>query len=142
MVETYTDNCVRKSKPYDGILNLLYELQARKIKVAVLSNKADDLTVKIIKILFPENIFTEVNGLKEEAMKKPDPGGALQIARNMGIIPEEIIYFGDTGIDMETANRAGMYAIGVLWGFRGRDELIAAGAKLLIEFPSDIIKYL
>ena len=70
---------------------------------------------------------------------KPDPAGALDIAKRLGIPPEGFVYLGDSGVDMKTANAAGMFAVGALWGFRSREELQQEGAKVLLEHPQDII---
>jgi phosphoglycolate phosphatase len=73
---------------------------------------------------------------------KPDPTAALQIAKQLDISPAEFLYLGDSDIDMKTANRAGMYAIGAGWGFRSEQELLGAGAKVVIKHPSELLKYL
>ena len=139
MLEVYRDNCTHKTKPYDGIIALLDELNSRGIKLSVLSNKADELTKKITQALFP-NYFDPVIGLSIEAHKKPNPFSAIEISKNLGIKPEEIIYIGDTGIDMQTATNANMFAVGVVWGFRPKEELIANGAKYLLSNPLDLIQ--
>jgi phosphoglycolate phosphatase len=131
-----------KSAPYKGIPELLAELHERGVKMAVLSNKADRITKSVIASLLPGMPFVNVEGLKDEATKKPNPANALRICENMGLRPEEIIYLGDTGIDMQTAKRAGFYAVGVLWGFRGKDELISNGADILISTPDEALKLL
>lgn len=142
MIEEYRGNCINKTKPYDGITGLLDELVSRKMKLAVFSNKADELTKRIVLTLLPEYNFEAIIGLTNEANKKPDPSGALQISRKFGISPEEIIYVGDTGIDMETAKNAGMLPVGVLWGFRTKEELKSNGAKYLLNHPMDLLKIL
>ncbi|WP_298883818.1 HAD family hydrolase [uncultured Polaribacter sp.] len=141
MIDVYRDNCTSKTKPYDGILKLLDHLISRNIRISVLSNKSDEFTKKITHTLFP-NYFDPVIGLSIETLKKPNPFVALEISKNLGIKNEEIIYIGDTGIDMQTANNANMYAVGVLWGFRSEEELIANGAKYLLNNPLDLIKIL
>ncbi|MDL2238750.1 HAD family hydrolase [Bacteroidales bacterium OttesenSCG-928-K03] len=141
MVEIYRNNCIVKTAPYDGIIEMLNELKSRKIKLSVFSNKADELTKKIVDTLMP-GYFEFVVGLTDEALKKPNPTVALQISEKMKINPENILYVGDTGVDMQTAINANMYPIGVLWGFRTKDELIENGAKTLLEHPMDLIKIL
>jgi phosphoglycolate phosphatase len=73
---------------------------------------------------------------------KPDPTGALLIAKQLDITPSKFLYLGDSGIDMETANGAGMYPIGALWGFRSAKELLAAGAKTLIAYPEELLHFI
>jgi phosphoglycolate phosphatase len=141
MIEVYRDNCTLKTKPYDGIIELLDNLKSRHIKLSVLSNKSDELTKHITQALFP-NYFDPVVGLSIEAHKKPNPFGVLEISKTLGIPPEELIYVGDTGIDMQTATRANMFGVGVLWGFRSKEELVSNGAKYVLSSPSDLIEIL
>lgn len=141
MIAEYRNNCTNKTSIYDGIIDLLSELKSRNIKLAVLSNKADEFTKKISHDLFP-NYFEIANGLKDEATKKPHPTGALEISNDLGFSPEEILYVGDSGIDMQTAKNANMYAVGVLWGFRPEEELIAEGAQSIINNPLELIALL
>ena len=141
MLEVYNDNCINKTKPYDGIIELLDELISRNIKLGVLSNKTDEFTKKITYALFPD-YFEFVTGISEKTPKKPDPNGVLQMSKDLGIKPEDIIYVGDSGIDMQTANNANMYAVGVLWGFRTREELVSNNAKYLLSHPLDLISIL
>jgi len=138
MIEVYRDNCTCKTKPYDGIVELLDNLKSRDITLSVLSNKADEFTKKITHTLFP-NYFDPVVGLKVEAHKKPNPKVAVELSETLGIKTEEIIYLGDTGIDMQTANNANMCAVGVLWGFRPKEELISNGANYVLSNPLDLL---
>lgn len=137
MNEIYNNNCTNKTRPYDGIIDLLSELKLRNMKLAVFSNKADEFTKRIVQALMP-GYFNEVVGLSSEAQRKPNPSGALGISKRLEILPDNMIYIGDTGIDMQTANNAGMYAVGVLWGFRTKEELMANGAKHIISHPSEV----
>ncbi|WP_397446277.1 HAD family hydrolase [Polaribacter sp. R77954] len=141
MVEVYSNNCTTKTKPYQGIIELLDELISRDVKLCVLSNKADEFTKKIVATILP-TYFCAVHGLTIEAYKKPHPFGALEISKNLKIKTQEIIYVGDTGIDMQTAKNANMLAVGVSWGYRPKEELIAEGAKHVIQNPLDLIDIL
>lgn len=141
MMETYKKNCLNKTKLYDGIIDLLNQLKSRNMKLGVFSNKADELTKKIVQELMP-NYFDIVMGLSTEAHKKPNPVGALHISEKLNIPPENMLYIGDTDIDMQTANNSGMYGIGVLWGFRTKEELIASGAKYVLNYPMDLLDIL
>ena len=140
MIEEYSNNCINKTKPYDGITALLDELVSRNMKMAVFSNKADVFTKKIVLTLLPDWNFEAIIGLSTQAHKKPNPLGALQISEKLGISPVDIVYVGDSGIDMQTANNAGMCAVGALWGFRTAEELTSNGAKYLINQPLDLMK--
>lgn len=141
MIEKYSDNCTRKTKSYDGIRELLDLLISQNIKLSVFSNKSDDLTKKVVADLFP-NYFNPVVGLSVEALKKPNPSEAIAISKSLGLKTEEIIFVGDSGIDMQTATNANMLAVGVSWGYRPEEELIANGAKLVLSHPLDLIQIL
>lgn len=138
MMEIYSRDCTISTKPYEGIINTIDQLQSKGIKLAVLSNKADDLTKKITTEIFP-NYFEIIQGLSVEEFKKPNPTVALQMANKLGVLPNEVLYVGDSGVDMETAVNAGFYAVGVLWGFRPKEELETAGAQRLISHPSELL---
>lgn len=142
MTAEYSKHLMEKTAPYPGIPELLDALTARKTKMAILSNKPDQFTKTIVeKLLIPWH-FELVAGSKENVPKKPDPTAALEIAELIGIPPAKFLYLGDTGIDMQTALGAGMFPVGVLWGFRNREELLANGAKMLILNPLDLLKNL
>lgn len=141
MMTIYGKNCTNKTIAYDGVMELLDSLQAKNIKLAILSNKADELTKKIGNTLFP-NYFEIVMGLKSESTKKTNPIAALEISAALDCKPEEILYVGDSGIDMQTAKNARMFAVGVLWGYRPKEELVTEGAQALIEHPLELLKLL
>ncbi|HYG76435.1 MAG TPA: HAD family hydrolase [Planctomycetota bacterium] len=132
----------QKSPPYDGVHALLDELSRRGVLLTILSNKPDDFTKTIMTTLFPSWRWAYVAGAHADIPKKPDPAGAVQLAREVGVPASEFLYVGDTNTDMWTANRAGMYALGALWGFRPADELTASGAKALLEKPVDVLRFL
>ncbi|MBE9503966.1 MAG: HAD family hydrolase [Proteobacteria bacterium] len=140
--EDYKQNWNIKTKPYDGIADLLDTLNDRKIKLAVLSNKPHDFTLQCVNDMLSNWHFERVQGLHEGLHPKPDPAGAQQIADFLKLSPGEILYVGDTDIDMETATAAGMFPCGVLWGFRSKKELEESGARALIEHPSEILNLL
>ena len=94
----------------------------------------------MISNLFGDNLFDWVQGQQDGIEKKPDPSGALKIAEIFGVRPEECMYIGDTNVDMMTGNRAGMFTVGVLWGFRDRKELMDNHAHALAEKPEDLIR--
>ena len=140
MVETYGRKWRDKTRPYEGIPELLDALQRLGIRMAVLSNKPDGFTRLTVSHFLPGWSFDVVRGESPPIPRKPDPASALEIAKTLEIRPERFVYLGDTGTDMETACRAGMYAVGVLWGFRTAKELLEAGARALIEKPGDLMR--
>ena len=130
------------TKLYDGIPELLNTLQQRKIPMAILSNKPDNFTQIMVKEYFADDPFTLIRGAVADVPSKPDPASALKIAEDLAVEPKQIIFLGDTNTDMWTANAAGMYAVGALWGFREADELLKCGAKTLIEKPQELLTLL
>jgi phosphoglycolate phosphatase len=133
---------VVSTKLYGGIFELLSKLKDRRFKMSVFSNKAHDLTCHIIDTLLPGFRFTEVIGAREGQPKKPDPAVALFLCSQMRLVPEEVIYFGDSDVDMLMARKAGFLAVGVTWGFRSPEELLTNGAELLISQPLEILERL
>ncbi|MDD4663431.1 MAG: HAD family hydrolase [Caldisericia bacterium] len=134
-VKIYEQRWHVKTKPYPGILLLLHTLQEKKVKMAILSNKMDLFTQLCVRHFFPDIQFDYVVGSVEGTPKKPDPMCALQIAAHLQLDPKEILYVGDTPIDMNTANNAGMKAIGVSWGFRSANQLVESGAMIILNKP-------
>ena len=121
---------------------MLNEVTIRNTKIAVLSNKDDDSTELMVSQMLSQWHFEAVVGALPSVAKKPDPTAALRIAQQLGIQPIECIYLGDSDIDMRTAIGAGMYPVGVLWGFRSAEELLSSGAKALIEYPNDLLAFI
>jgi phosphoglycolate phosphatase len=142
MRKNYARNWNAKTRPYPGIPELLDELTVRGIKMALLSNKLHEFTAMIVSALLSKWRFDAVRGEKPPVPRKPDPASALEIAGLLGVDPGAFLYIGDTGTDMKTANAAGMYAVGVLWGFRDAGELTAAGARKLISKPAELLELL
>ena len=130
------------TRPYSGIAELLSALHDRNIPMAILSNKPDDFTQLNVRKLLAGWSFQTVRGVSPTTPKKPDPTAAMQIAKDFKVSPHEFLYLGDTNTDMQTANAAGMYPVGVLWGFRTADELLACGAKALIKTPLELLPIL
>jgi len=137
--EEYARNWAAKTRPYEGVPELLDTLQERGIATCVLSNKPDDFTHIIVQKFLSKWKFADVRGQNKDTPIKPNPTGANQIAQKLGFSTAEFLYVGDSNTDMETANAAGMFPVGVLWGFRTKDELVDAGAKALIERPTDLL---
>lgn len=127
--------------PYPGIRELLSALQVKGLKLAVLSNKPHEFVKIIVEKYFPGQ-FEQTFGERSGIPRKPDPRGAFDIAEAMKLSPEDFLYIGDSGTDMQTAVAVGMYPIGVLWGFRGAEDIQAGGSKVLLEKPLDLLKVL
>lgn len=125
--------------PYPGIVGMLDALAGRDIRMAVLSNKVDDFTKRIVASLLSRWRFEAVFGEREGVPVKPDPAAAFEIARIMGLEPADCVFIGDSGIDMKTGRAAGMFPVGVSWGFRGEAELRANGAGMIIERPDELL---
>lgn len=142
LVTMYYDNPVVETSLYDGIPGLLRRLENKNIPKGILSNKTHELVLQVVDILLSSYRFGAVWGAKKEFPKKPDPESALRVAEELGVRPGEVLYCGDSGVDMETARNAGMTAVGVLWGFRDREELEEHGAEYLVGKPAEILDLL
>ncbi len=138
----YSAHSLEKTRPYPGIPGLLAELNRRSLPVFVFSNKPDADTRNVIRHCFPEIDFAAVVGSLPGVPLKPDPAGALVLAERFSLSPGAVAYLGDTDVDMRCAVRAGMRPFGVLWGFRDSAELLAGGASVLLDKPSDLLSFL
>ena len=137
--ENYSRNWNIKTRPYDGVPELLDALAAMQIKMTILSNKPDDFTKLCVRELLPNHHFEMIIGQHDAIPMKPNPVGAIQIANNLEIAPSQFLYLGDSAIDMDTAVRAGMFPVGALWGFRPLEELQEHGAEAVIQRPVDLL---
>lgn len=138
--DVYEQTWRGKSDPYNGIPELLDRLSRSKIKMAVLSNKLDDFTKRMASELLPRWRFEAVLGVRTGIPKKPSPQSSLEIASLMALEPREIVFLGDTMVDMQTAVNAGMYPVGACWGFRDAVELETHGAKNLVHHPLELLE--
>ncbi len=136
----YKERLLEKTRPYNGVRELLAELKSRGIPLAVCTNKHNDAALTIVKILFAPGTFEEVLGDRPGFPKKPNPATPLEIASHLGVKPDEVAYLGDTSVDMETAVHAGFLPVGVLWGFRPEEELVKNGAKVLLKAPLELLE--
>ena len=142
-IEDYRYNYNVKTKLYDGVPELLDMLTQRGLKLAILSNKPHPITKDCVAFFLSQWDFNVVLGQHDSIPRKPDPQGALEVAQRLAILPSKFIYLGDTAIDMKTAVSAGMFPVGVLWGFRPLEELMKNGARIVIDEPMqlmDVIK--
>ncbi len=134
----YAKTQLDNTRPYAGIPDALSELKQKGIPMAVVTNKAEEAAVAILTELFPEKPFDVIIGQRDNLPTKPAPNGVFEALKVMGYTPEEALYFGDSNVDMQTAQNAGITAIGVTWGFRSREELEQAGAAHIIDSPATI----
>ncbi len=138
----YTKRWAKNTKPYPGIAELLAAADTLGVTKAVLSNKSDEFVCAMVKKLLAQWSFAAVRGAKSQVPLKPDPEAAIRIAHDLGIAADKWLYLGDSDIDMQTADSAGMYAVGALWGFRTAHELTSAGSKVLAQTPLDVLNLL
>lgn len=134
----YSEHYLDSTYAFDGSKEMLYKLKNSGLSLAVLSNKGDEHTKNMIARIFPEGLFDIVLGNTGRFPTKPCPDSALYIASKLGANPEEVLYVGDSNVDMETACNAGFYPCGVLWGYRDASVLIASGAATLIAKPAEL----
>jgi phosphoglycolate phosphatase len=140
MVADYGQHCLDKTRPYGGISELLDALRAEGVRMAVFSNKADELTRRIAEALLDVKAFAVIVGARPGVPLKPDPAVALEIAAGFALAAERIVYLGDSLVDMKTATVAGMIAVGASWGFRTRDELVESGARVVLDHPLELLE--
>ena len=138
--EAYRQHWDIHTKPYRGIPELLASLVSSQLKTAVLSNKPHEFTKQCIAGFLPEHPFDLVLGQSELIPPKPDPTGLLHVVQTLKVTAENCLYVGDTATDMQTAVTVGMFAVGVTWGFRPRQELVESGAQALIDRPGELLQ--
>ena len=137
----FDQNCTYHVTLYEGIPEMLKALKDRGIHLAVLSNKPDRQTVKVVKEIFGDNIFDYAQGQKDGIRRKPEPDGVWYLMEQMQVSKEECLYIGDSEVDAATGKNAGLKTIGVLWGFRDRKTLETAGEDHLIERPEELLQF-
>ena len=136
----YEKNLLHKTRPYDGIREMLQTLQQKGIPLGICTNKHQSAATAIVDTFFPAGTFMDNIGDRDGLPRKPDPQKVLLIASHMGVKPAEVAYFGDTSVDMDTAQNAGFLAVGVTWGFRPKEELEEHGAKVLLNHPQELFE--
>ncbi len=134
----YNEHNTDRTVPYDGIPELLQQLNESGVKLAVASNKYQQATLKIINHFFPDIPWIAIQGQQEGVPVKPDPSIIFMILSEAKVAKQDTIYIGDSGIDMETARRACIDSVGVTWGFRPVKELKEYHANVIINKPQDI----
>jgi len=137
----YAENPLVSSKPYPGILELISALKQKKAKTAILTNKPDPVAQKVVSGLFAPGSFDIVRGEITGGARKPDPACAWEILVELGLTPANVIFMGDSEIDMETAVSSGCYPLGVSWGYRPRKIINDAGARRIIDEPLELMDF-
>jgi phosphoglycolate phosphatase len=127
---------------YPGIPELLDDLVARGIRLAILSNKPHEHTLPMAEAMFSAWPFVAVQGYEREELRKPDPRTARDIVSRMGLPLAEAALVGDSDTDMRTAVNAGILPVGATWGYRDRETILAAGAQRLVGAPRDVLELL
>ncbi len=136
----YEKHLTAKTTPYEGISETLSALKVRGVRMAVCTNKHISAAEALIRKYFPADTFDTFEGDRPGVPRKPDPAHVRIVLEKMGVRPEETVYLGDSGVDMQTAVNAGALPVGVLWGFREKDELMENGAQILLSKPSELLE--
>ncbi|MBR2912956.1 MAG: HAD family hydrolase [Oscillospiraceae bacterium] len=137
----YKEHCNLKTHPYDGVPQMLQELRMAGVKTAVLSNKADFAVQPLVAQYFP-NLFDLALGERAGIPRKPAPDAVLEILERLDTDKADAVYIGDSDVDIMTAQNAGIPCISVDWGFRSRQQLLAAGALKIASTPSELVEML
>ena len=137
----YSENCIVNTVAYNGIPELLTELKHKGYKLAVVTNKPHGMAVNVVKTLLGD-IFDIVCGKLDNYPPKPDPALTFKVINDLGVCPDECVFVGDSGMDAANAVNAGCVGIGVLWGFRTKEELVSNGAEYIVNNPFEILKVL
>lgn len=135
---TYDNDFLYLTKPYDGVLEMLSKLKSQGCKTAIISNKPHSTAKKISDELFGD-LIDVCFGKRDGYPVKPDPESVNEIIGILGVDKKDCIYIGDTITDMETGKNAGLYTVGVLWGFRDEDEIKSGEPQKTINHPLQIL---
>lgn len=138
----YKLHCNDNTAAYDGCSEMLEKLSKAGIYTAVLSNKPDEFVDRILSKVYPKHKFTEAWGQKPQYKCKPDKESLHAMLALHGITPGECVYIGDSDVDVFTAQNSGVYMAGVSWGFRGKAELMQAGAPFVADNASELADYI
>ena len=139
-IEYYSHHCMEKTVVYEGINDLLDFLVKNDIRVAILSNKRDDLVKELTPHYFPDYEFAYTMGESTEFPRKPDPSSALYLSEMLGIMPSEILFIGDSICDIKTGKNAGMKTLAVTWGYQPKEILMSEKPDFIADSPAQIIE--
>lgn len=137
-LKCYENNLTRSTYVYEGLMQVLHEFKQRGCKMAVLSNKDDRHVKEIVNVLMPD-IFVSVNGFSPLYPHKPAPDSVLAIMEEMGVSKEKTAFVGDSAVDVKTALNAGLYSVGVSWGFGGVDSFCDVTPDILVHTPKQLL---
>ncbi len=132
----------RMTSVFPGLREVLDEMRARGILLAVVSNKPDFAARSVIEHFYGKGYFFFVTGQKEGVPLKPDPAAVLSAVRLAGVCRRDCLYIGDTSTDMKTGKNADLFTVGVLWGFREKKELVESGADATVSAPAELLALL
>ena len=138
----YENNNHTESALYEGIPELLDRLNANKVPMAILTNKPHKVMLKTIESYFQKWDFVAVEGQQDGKPSKPDPAGALEIAKLMQLAPSEMVFIGDSAVDVNTGNAAGMTSICIMDGYETRENIIAAQPNIMFEKHIELLSIL
>lgn len=136
----FEEYCTYEVKVFDDMKETLNQMKSLGIKLAVLTNKPHNRAITVVESLYGKGYFDYILGQQQGIGKKPDPEGAFVVASKLLVEPSECIYVGDTNVDMQTGNAAKMFTIGVLWGFRDRQELEDNHAHAIVQKPKELME--
>lgn len=138
--KVFGENCTYRVKPYDGILQLLICLRQAGIKLGVLTNKPDLQASRVVSEIFGDDVFDIVQGKREGVPLKPDPAGILSIAGKFGVLPQEVLYIGDSEVDWKTGEASGVDTVLVTWGFRSEESLRKLAPRWMVSRAEEILE--
>lgn len=142
MVMTYAQNYMNKTRPYEGINDMLQQLTKRGYLMAVISNKKDEFVQQLVKKHFPDILFVDVIGERSDYPRKPDPKLARMIADKMMLPLTQLAIVGDSEVDIQTAKNSKMYSYAVTWGYRSQEDLELAQPDVFINTPAELVMQL
>ena len=139
-IELFKTGCTYGVKPVDGLKEALLSAKEAGIKLAILTNKRHVNAIEVVEYAYGKGFFDYILGNMDEFPKKPAPDGVYRILEHFAMNKEDCLYVGDTDVDMQTGNNAGVYTVGVTWGFRDRKELEDNNADIIIDRPEQLLE--
>ena len=140
-LDYYREHAADLPRAYDGVPELVATLKQKGYRLAVVTNKVEEMALRLLDDLYP-GLFDVCIGQRPALPPKPDPAAAKLAMEELGVTPEECVFVGDSGVDVKTAENAGAYPVGVLWGFRDEPELRENGARAVIRRPEELLTLL